>query len=775
MIKFWSTLIFCTLCSTVIKCQTNIIHTGQDVAIDDLKESLKGYNAGTISLQQVGLEGRSNGQEFYVEIKDGKTKILYTTKNSLANAVYTLLDMWGFRWYGPGENWVIKPGKLVVKNVTATWVKPSFRNRDFFGTGGLSFCFTPTFDPNNNYAKNWYAWKRRNRYSSDFQAVGHTGNLFYTENKALLEKNADWFNGIQGMANGRIKIDNSKAVEAYKNWAIKRFADKKDFIVIGVDPEDGRGGKDDPLPANMKGIKNHADKWWWLANEVAKSFDEQDKKTIVTMYAYGEGNTNALTPSFTLRKNVYPYIIPYAFQHAYANPDNMVKAWSKKVTGNMGVYDYWNITQWSLGLPQFNFKGIEKRVKFWYDNKINGIYNETTDAAGAMGHIHWMMGQLQWNLNKNMEQLYTQYLNDCFGAAASEMRIMFDRWSTNYQNEAEAGLTYRNLYNAASMVTKGSSQWKRINELKAYHHFMKLMYAHNNTPQSKDAIIEYMYRIHHLMMVQTPAMACQNWILPTAGYSIPEGKNIRPITELEIEQQFEANKDLLNDVYAISACKFNFAKATFIEPIPNDQWAYGIYKSTYYFSAPVNTALNIQAGGAINNVTVSIKQNNTTVINDTVSSKKYSNADSIPQKNKYRYHLKSIKVPVAKGSVNELVIDGSYSRLKQIDKSVVLFKKPGVVDFDNYMYPVFYVYVPKDVNEIVFYDKEPEGTNGRGYLTDDAGIKHNRIKTQYKNIYKVKIPSGRSGKVWKVDFGHPEWKFLNIPNYVAMQRFGYVE
>ncbi len=290
--------------------QTSIQYSGVPAeVITDLRNSLHGYRAGIITIHKVPLTNRT-GQEFYLSSVNGITEIKYTTQNSLENAVYTYLDLLGFRWYGPGDHWFVKPKTLPALNIPGQWMQPSFRNRSFFGTGGLEFGSKQAYDPDNQYKQKWYDWKRRNRFNADFAAVGHTGQAFYLANRNILDANPRWFAGESGKVNGRIKIEQTGAVNAYKNWIRNIYKNSKTaFTVLGVDPEDGRGGEDDPLPPRrFKGIQNwnHADKWWWLANEVAKDYPEDDKTTVVSMYAYGDGPFNALAPSFPLRKNVYP-------------------------------------------------------------------------------------------------------------------------------------------------------------------------------------------------------------------------------------------------------------------------------------------------------------------------------------------------------------------------------------------------------------------------------------------------------------------------------------
>jgi hypothetical protein len=96
-------------------------------------------------------------------------------------------------------------------------------------------------------------------------------------------------------------------------------------------------------------------------------------------------------------------------------------------------------------------------------------------------------------------------------------------------------------------------------------------------------------------------------------------------------------------------------------------------------------------------------------------------------------------------------------------------------DFDNAGYPNKYFYVPKGTTEIAFFDGEPEGTNGRGYLFTPDGVMLHRTKTTAKDIYTVSVPAGQDGKLWLANIGHSGFNLVNIPNVLSLQKFSYNE
>lgn len=547
------------------------------------------------------------------------------------------------------------------------------------------------------------------------------------------------------------------------------------FIEIGVDPEDGRGGKDDLLPPDgFAGIEkwNHADKWWWLANEVAKDYPEDDSRVVVSMYAYGNGPKNALAPKFALRKNVYPIIIPYAFQTAYL-PMEMVKVWADKIPGKMGIYDYWNITQWSQGLPQFNVYSLPGWLRFWQENKIDGIHIETTDAAGPMGHSWWLAGQLQFDLGQDFPALYERYLHDLFGPAAPAMRKMYDRWSLQPQGAGEVSLSLADLEAADALAGTDSPAGKRINELKAYVHFMKLFHAHDGTQQSKDRIFEYLYSIHHLFMVQTAAFMGQHYLAPLdKGNVIPAGIE-RQLSPKEIDTQFRA--DLATDpkLYDMVDFRFDHTKATYIGPMDEKAWRFG-RNPVAFFVPKISGSISFDAGNESGETRFTVFTDDAILINEKVGTE---NSDYKETFDERTWSMKRFNLNVEAGKTYRVRFKGGFNRFK-MRSEVIVFNSRSNDDFDNYAYPVHYFYVPKDCSEIIFEDSAAKTSTAAFYAPGQGGklSKENHgTPLGIKGLYKVKVQPEWKGKVIACAFGHTSWSLKNLPAVLSLQPFEYME
>jgi hypothetical protein len=734
-------------------------------AIRDLRKTLEGYTAGRIVIERVPLETRT-GQAFYLEVAPSRVLIRYTTEHSLENAVYTLLDDWGFRWYGPGENWFVHPERIVKRDVPGKWYAPTFRNRGTFGTGGLDFAQPPAFDPENQYKADSTRWKRRLRLNSDFQPPGHAGAAFYGENRELLDAHPEWFNSDKGKEAGRIRVEIPEAVEAYKDWIGRKYDAQvgQGFVAIGTDPEDGRGGEDDPLPPASMGLKNHADKWWYLTNEVARMYPEDDPRTVVSAYAY----INATVPSFRLRKNVYPYVIPYAFQTDY-EPHEMIRKWAEQSDGTMGIYDYWNITQWSHGLPQFDMYQMEEKLDYWQRHKIDGVLLESTDAAGPMGHALWIASQLMFDGDSDFETLYARYLTDCFGEAAPPMRRMYDRWSLRNQGSGEVAQSLNDLHEASQLVPRRSPPWKRINELKAYVHYMRLYHEHDGTQASKDRLFEYLYGIHHLMMVQTSAFKHQHYISPLdKGNITPEG-TARRLTPDEIERNFREDLAAYPLQYEVLTIDFDPAKARWREPAPQTSWRFG--GTPHYRLTPKESGTIEFSAGAIGSSEFTFYTRDEILIKETVGETNHSFSESIEDK---EWKMKRYSIDVKAGKTYQIRLRHGFNRFVT-ESPLPLFSSQGYEDFDNYAYPDKYFYVPKNATQVVFSDPHPEGLNGKGYLIDPDGNVHKRTPIGAPGLFTVPVEPRHRGRVWTARFGHPSWSLRNVPNVVSIMPFDYDE
>lgn len=706
----------------------------------------------------------ASGQTFYLSMNGmSSAQIVGSGTNSFISGIYTFLQELGFRWYMPGDAWAIVP-RLNKTNVKISKVyTPDFQNRSYFGTGGVNPI--QELDPQNTFRRDFDIWNRRNRLSSDYVMEGHMGQAFYSANQKTLNEHPEYFCNGKPNTSGRIDISNPGAVNLYVHWALQQVNPENRFNVIGVDPADGSGGADDCLPANMPQIKSWSDKYFWLANKVAQASEKTGNKALVNIYAY---SSHSAPPGFALHPQVYPVIIPYAFQ-TVTTPQDFIKLWSTKLNGRaMGLYDYWNITQWSVDVPQFNIYSIAEKLRFWKKYNVTTVNLESTNAKGPMGHAFWLATQMMWNTRLSFDSLYNQFLSQCFGPAASNIKNMYDRWSRNYQERMEVNLSLKDLA-AATAKTKDPTILNRLTELKAYIHYLKLYYDYleDRSVESYERLIGYMRLVHPLRLVQTSALEAYYIPKPAgyAGVNREKSKAEIPAPSLpELYQQLETEfqKDLKENKFSYTLSRFVFDIKKAKAPDTSEKAANPLYlngPNQYQFYWPFEKTFVIRVGtGADTRLKIL----------DTLQNIKL---DQVIQGSKEGYTTVSVKLKAGK----YFLYFGDFARFSRIifPKEIV-FVSYGMPWYDNAGFPLQYIYVPKEVDEIVYQDSYGPGLNGRGFWLTPDGKRIDAEKAS-KLIYRVQVAPQYRGKVWTLNIGHPSFKLLNIPQVLSLRKFNYNE
>lgn len=720
--------------------------------------SLKLVNEVTLSSDQ-RKQISKDGQSFLLKIDNTySVQIIGTTANSFINGVYTFLHELGFRWYMPGENWTCIPKLGQWPKINKVYT-PSFRNRFYFGTGGMNPI--KDVDPKNEFAKDFNLWDKRNRMIVDQPSKGHQGQNFVGQNKDSLKNHPEYFcnNNIKS---GYLNIDNPDAVRFYIKWAKTQVKPGDLFPVIGVEPPDGSGVVGDCLSSDSLKIKNYSDKYFWIANKVAESLPATDTSTMVQLYAY---HTHVAPPGFELNKRIYPIIIPYIFQYI-TDPDVMISRWVKKLHGRpMGMYDYWNITQWTADEPQFNIYDIAAKLKTWKKNNVTSIYIESTNAKGPMGHAWWLASQLMWDINQPFDKLYTEFLQNCFGPAAEDIRRMYDRWSLNYQYVLDVPLSLRDLEQASSKTTD-TTILSRIRELKAYIHFRKLRFDTYYEPSAEAFVkaMEYVYSIHQLRLVQTSAIGLY-MKKPHSEANLAANTLVKPITAAEIEKNFQDDLQQNPAPYNPTNVKFDIKKAT----VAKADKLYTPYHmtgtTTYDFYLPQSRKISFYAkagedGKGKNEATKFVVKD--------------GKGEIILQKEIERtqtYDTIAVSLTPGKYSLSFGRNFPFQSKLI-VPTDIPLFRTGN--DYYYLDHPVQYIYVPKGAEEIVYMDKMGPNTGGKGFWISPLGdtVRPQKIKYYF---YRAAVPAGQSGKVWRLVIVHKEFKMLNIPDVYSVNPFKYEE
>ncbi len=513
------------------------------------------------------LDGKEGFEAFLMKSVAAPRQLWIVAKNELGlqAGVYSYLDQLGFRFYYPGDHWKIVPSLPNVEITVDRIDAPKFAERGFFGTGGFGG-YLP-MDKTLSQQALWASYMKRNRLGGRSMGRGHVGEAFNTRHKDFLIKEHPeylaWLNGKRQEWSQGAKYDYSNP-DLIKFYVQDRLDDYKkrggpenlrQGFAVGVEPSDGGGHceceKCLALAATQYGltdvkVSSISDRVFHLANQTAIAVNKAYPGTgKVSLYAYFQ---QLAPPHIPIEPNVYVQVIPYGFNYTGIDGDELLRLWSAKLSpGNMGVYDYWAITDWSNCLPTLNYFHQMKQLRFYDKLKVSGCTFESSYSAGAIGLGWWLASRVMWDPAVDDRALLDRFYSDCFSGSKVPMRRMMERWVTTgfLLSAHEIGLCVGDLKEALPLSTS-PAETARIQDYVAYIHYMRLYYEYTLTKpgsaerlQAIDPLMNHMWRIYDTAMVHPLRMWQLIFNNNRASYT---GKETEPAyNELRAKWSLEKN------------------------------------------------------------------------------------------------------------------------------------------------------------------------------------------------------------------------------------------
>lgn len=445
---------------------------------------------------------------------DGEDRlwIISRSDTGLAHAVYLYLEQLGCRWYFPSAKWTLIPKRDDIRLTEPIVRSPAFRSRMFSGTGG--FGGKLPLDPERTLQTRWMDWQRRNRFGGEFRVSGHTGEAFNVKHRKELEAHPEWRAMIDGnrvpwSLTAKFCAGNPEVVDLYVQdrlefyrQARKRDPDAPRAWAVSVEPADGGGHCTAP---ESLAIGSVSDRVFHVANEVARAVRAEIPGGHVSLFAYNE---HAAVPTIPIEPNVYVQVIPYAFQRTGMTPDQLLDAWSRKVS-RMGVYDYWSIPDWSHDLPSFDpLEFGPDRLRGWHRRGVDSFLCESTFSSGAMGPAWFLTSRLAWNPDTDINALFDEFISNCFGRSAEPMRRMLTRWSRGfYLTSHELALSFRDV-DEARQLAEDQTVAARVADYGRYLQYLRLRFEYLQSKRGSaergaaaDRLMRYLWSIYDSSMI----------------------------------------------------------------------------------------------------------------------------------------------------------------------------------------------------------------------------------------------------------------------------------
>ncbi len=442
--------------------------------------------------------------------------IFITARNAagISYAMYSWLHETGFRFYLPGDEWMLTPDiKGNFKNIRKTY-SPHFKLRMFNASGG-SFAVAG-LDDKAIVKKEWNTWYRRNRMGSDYLRIdGHKGELFNIVHRKELEADPSILAPVDGKrkfdVNAKLDPTNPHGVNMFTSWLLteykKSITSTPSFLPFkkyqSADLGDGLNYCHTPECEDK--FPSVSDQAFFIVNEAARKLKDENKNAGVSTLAYTERTD---TPGFKIEDNVHVMITPTAFQQV-SIPTELMHRWSTK-HGTISQYDFLNIGVWNYDHPFFNLSQYHSYMEYLKSLNIEGMCFETSLSSMASGLQQYLLMKYLAEPFQDIDVEFSNWCNDLFGKASEPVKEILRKW---YFSDAhlKTSLEKNSFYpdELAEFIhllrkaenTKGLSMVEkdRIHLLKAYLVYLCAFYELHNEQGISDETLARKTKADHLL------------------------------------------------------------------------------------------------------------------------------------------------------------------------------------------------------------------------------------------------------------------------------------
>jgi hypothetical protein len=405
-----------------------------------------------LTADKLPLEGYrlvTRGSDLFIlgpDTADGALTAGGGTSNGTANGVYAFIEQFlGVRWLMPGEHGDYVPTqKSVTVPDTDLTDAPFFLNRR-----------VPYTQEKRAETKQW--WARERLGYSLFLNHSHNWQHF---TMADFKAHPEWFAEQGGNrmppAGDRFKlcVTNDGLVRAFAERTIKYFDENPGATCYSLSPTDSAGWCEcanckalyEKTPAGELSVTPAIIHFY---NNVAKIVAQKYPQKLLAGYVYADYVYPPSNP-IPLASNVFLVWAP-SFDYGFTlyRPDiqkqwdDLVPQWLK-VTRNISYYDLPNCIHNEMGA--INPPGL-KILKWLYprlkQSGMKGVYVYGAPAWGYAGPMNYLLAKLAWNPDADVDALFNEYIEKCYGAGAPEMKQFFlllddatDKYFNANHNEA---------------------------------------------------------------------------------------------------------------------------------------------------------------------------------------------------------------------------------------------------------------------------------------------------------------------------------------------------
>ena len=607
---------------------SDLIRSSADDVAELLNKAIPGSSFTTHSYSSLPQSGIifiydsliTNNQACKIE-SDGNSYIKFSASqdNGLCFGIYNYLNSIGFKFYLPGSIWekipnLSSPYQTINKTVSGT-----FKYNSWFISGGhnrwvmdneAAYGWDTYFGKNGH---EWARYQRRNNMTGAYRFTGHRGDILNTDYLSTLQTNPCFVSCHDGLrladAQSTPDINNIYAEQLWASAIESRYTSYKNIItsnpvlyrnyyhnfnfynqLIGIEVPDGsRWGnsidKSGCFTGNYNGnpYPKESDQQFILANFTATKINTSLSDKHFQCYAYSN-HADVPSENILLNKNIDVQVVPTAFQ-IETSAKALMNRWYKRHS-NISEYHYLNIPQWTGEMPLFSLPDYKNTLSRLKEKNSQGIVIETSPAKFASLPFLFAGNRFLIN-NISVDSSLNEFVNNMFPVETGVyIKQLLNYWGDenvfsigNFtgDNKYKIPLYLQQLNKAISALhNTDENVTARLQELKAYLHYMVLYYDFIADPKSYEsksdkasAICLYLAKINKLQLVNSYYLILdlvRKYPLSSlvyeqfnvlSGTAYQQG-NLSLITNSEIDKNF--TEDLLKYQDLVTDYKFENAK-----------------------------------------------------------------------------------------------------------------------------------------------------------------------------------------------------------------------
>ena len=399
--------------------------------------------------------------------------VLGKQPDAVRQAVATLLQDLGCRWYYPPRAWHIIPQADTVALALDRMEEPSFIRRT-----------------TNGRKANFEEWPFYNRLGSTLNGIiQHSYGQFVP--RSLFKDHPEYFalkdTDKDGIGDERVPnqpcTTQPEVIEMFRRGAVDRFREDPALDLLSVSPNDNTYNM--CRCETCRAVGSYSDCMWLLAHQVAEAVDEAfDDRTIAVM-AYGKPSP---PPSLDVPRDERLLAELATEFRNNVTVEEMLEGWPRFVAETT-IYDYWAIGQWGALQPGGHYDVAEarKELPMYHRAGAVGVNGEAIGAWASTGLAIYVTARLMWDVDADVDAIVDRYYRDCFGKASPAVRSYEDRWQSGADfNPQTLKAALLDLQRALDLAEHWPEK-QRIASLVLYMHTLKVLQDFEQVDQSEQS------------------------------------------------------------------------------------------------------------------------------------------------------------------------------------------------------------------------------------------------------------------------------------------------